>query len=134
MTDFLEDLLTVAEAGVELAPYLNGRDPTHFLADNRCGRTREPTIPYIKKGNRVFYRPLVLQAFAREYLCNGRASRLAMSVARMETDDCPLVLWRKAPEPVLQIGALPPLTLSFEAAKEFAREVAAAVQAMEAAA
>ena len=47
-----------ARAAHYLAPFMNGRNATHFLADNRAGRTSLPVIPYERIGNKMYYRIL----------------------------------------------------------------------------
>ena len=57
--------LNTAQAAVYLTPYMRGRNPTHFLADNRAGRTSVPLIPYKKIGRKAFYRVRQLDEFIR---------------------------------------------------------------------
>lgn len=126
---YLDAVLTTEEAAAELAPYLGGRNATHFLSDNRRGRSSLPTIPFDRKSNgRIFYSRLKLIAFAEKYLRPARSPSHRSSPLRTETEDCPSVSWRPAPYPILEVSVL-----SLGAARDLKAALETAVAEMEAA-
>lgn len=118
-----------ARAAHYLATFMNGRNATHFLADNRAGRTNVPVILYERIGNKTYYRIRDLDAFIW-----GRTPRPASAVGtvllRIESaDDLPPIRVTKGATPAIEIGWHPnPITLNRAGAIELVKASAEAVK------
>jgi hypothetical protein len=122
-----------ARAAYYLAPFMNGRNATHFLADNRAGRSGVPVIRYERIGKKIYYRMLHLEAFTWS-LTPVPASAVGTVLLRIESaDDLPIVRVTKGAAPAIEIGWHPkPVTLSRSGAIELVKALVAAVKDMKA--
>jgi hypothetical protein len=96
-----------ARAAHYLAPFMDGRNPTHFLADNQAGRTSVSVIPYERIGNKIYYRMRHLEAFA---WCLARGLGSAVVTTRLhieDADDLPTIQVTRGADPAVEIGLHP---------------------------
>jgi hypothetical protein len=129
----LIEKVDTARADHYLAPFMGGRNATHFLADNRAGRTSAPVIPYERIGNKIYYRMRDLVAFTWN-LTLLPASAVGTVRLRIESaDDLPMVRVTKGAAPAIEIGWHPnPVTLSRGGAIELVKTLVAALKDMKA--